>query len=623
MKNAGYFSNTRNIPLLPRHHRQEQNFLGHRFEEWKKSIQYKEDDLFYKISTLREMNEKTMRSTNRVLAHLDTKYVGRSSKTQSRDDKPAVQTYTATDDQNIIDKDLCDSARLRATSNEEILEVGMPLDEKQDVNNKNRETSAGSTDQLGTASEEEMAKVMEKFLIVSSASSLEKSVSEPCISSLTPSSQWTGLTSSKEQIEKRKKCTMQSRGTQTSRMLYVEIPVDIEEKDSSSCESDNLHEEGLVVWPDKTDLKPAEETPIFFANSFHSRALGFASYDRELLQGKLEEISTIDPNLKTVTEIPNVLKALSISFELDKKNCRPILLRDTYYYDTYAGLMNECGKQIKVSVRLYKKIACHWSDILKEASLYKVLENTMTVPRLFGITCLEMGDIYWSAAVVCDVTGSAEREGQPSRMITLGHLLHCSKEEDDNQGRIWLTTWLRICRDITEKMVRLHQMHVVPLDIVPDNVLLQEENNHWQPYFTDLLHAVHDQGKSILQIDTQGLPLRSLTMLGLQYTEWQDSTILRRKRNINTKTLGYLFEEISKVANIPMKRLIRQCKQENSNSRPSFSFILDKLGEIGSKCMVLKKDQTKTNEIEIPSRFWRKIPISCCTVAKFKRNTFS
>ena len=643
MKNAGYFSNTRNIPLLPRHHTQEQNFPGHHLEELKKSIaQYKEDDLLCKISALREINEKSMRSTNKVLGRLDTNYIGRSSKKQSRDDtfkftskdirdKAALQTCTTTDDQNVIDKDfrvkdLHDSSRLRAANNEEILEIGMPLigfDEKQSVNNKNREASAGSTDQLGTASEEEMAKVMEKFLAISSRSSLEKSVSEPCISSLTPSSQWTGLTSSKEQIEKRKICPMQSRGTQTNRVLYVEIPVDIDQEDSSSCQSDNLHEEVLIIWPDENDLKPAKKTPIFFDTSFHSSALRFARYNRELLQGKLEEMSTIDQNLKTVTKIPDVLQALNISFVLDKNSCRPILLRDTYYCDTYAGLMNESGKQIKVSVRLYKKIECHWSDILKEASLYKMLEKTMTVPRLFGITFIQMSDIYWSAVVVCNMIGSTELGDQPSRMITLAHLLHCSKEEDDNQDRISRTTWLRICKDITEKMARLHQMHVVPFDVVPDNVLLQEENNHWQPYFTDFLHAVHDQGKSILQIATQGLPLRSLTMLSFQYSEWQDSTILRRKRNINTKTLGYLFEEISKVANIPMKTLIRQCKQENSNSRPSFSFILEKLGEIARKCKILKNDKTKMNEIEINSNFWKKIPISCCTVTKFRRNTFS
>ena len=639
MKNAGYFSNARNIPLLPRHYKQEQAFLGNHFEE---------DDLLYKISALREINKKSMRTTSRVLGHLDISYVDRSSKIQSRENtcrvslknirgkdkiKPAVQTYTATADQKMIYKDLpvkdlCSSSRLSTANDKGILEDGMPFmgfDEKQKVNNKNSEASKRSTDQRVIASEEEMAKVMEKFLVMFSKSSLEKSVSEPCFSSLTPSSQWTGLTSSKEQIEKRKKGTMQSRGTQTNHMIYVEIPLHVDEEDSFICENDNLHEEGTVVWPNKNDLKPAEERSIFFGTSFHSCGLRFASYDRELLQGKLEKIFTVDQNLKTVTEIPDILPALCISFVFDKNSCKPILLRNTYYYHTYAGLMNESGKQITISVRLYKKAECHWSDILKEASLYKVLKKTKTVPRIFGITCLEMGDIYWSAAIVCDMTGCTEREGQPSKMITLDHLLNCPKEqeeEENKQDRISLTTWLRICRDITEKLVRLDQMHVVPLDIAPDNILLQEENNHWQPYFTDLLHAVHDQGKSILQIDTRGLPLRSLTMLCLQYFEWQDSTILRRKRNINTKTLGYLFEEISKEANISLKRLIRQCKRENSNSRPTFSFILEKLSEIGLKYKTVKKDITKTNEIEIASSFWEKIPISCCAV-KCRRNTFS
>ena len=639
MKNAGYFSNARNIPLLPRHYKQEQAFLGNHFEE---------DDLLYKISALREINKKSMRTTSRVLGHLDISYVDRSSKIQSRENtcrvslknirgkdkiKPAVQTYTATADQKMIYKDLpvkdlCSSSRLSTANDKGILEDGMPFmgfDEKQKVNDKNSEASKGSTDQRVIASEEEMAKVMEKFLVMSSKSSLEKSVSEPCFSSLTPSSQWTGLTSSKQQIEKRKKVTMQSRGTQTNHMIYVEIPLHVDEEHSFICENDNLHEEGTVVWPNKNDLKPEEERSIFFGTSFHSCGLRFASYDRELLQGKLEKILTVDQNLKTVTEIPDVLPALCISFVFDKNSCKPILLRDTYYYHTYAGLMNESGKQITISVRLYKKAECHWSDILKEASLYKVLKKTKTVPRIFGITCLEMGDIYWSAAIVCDMTGCTEREGQPSKMITLDHLLNCPKEqeeEENKQDRISLTTWLRICRDITEKLVRLDQMHVVPLDIAPDNILLQEENNHWQPYFTDLLHAVHDQGKSILQIDTRGLPLRSLTMLCLQYFEWQDSTILRRKRNINTKTLGYLFEEISKEANISLKRLIRQCKRENSNSRPTFSFILEKLSEIGLKYKTVKKDITKTNEIEIASSFWEKISISCCAV-KCRRNTFS
>ena len=404
MKNAGYFSNARNIPLLPRHYKQEQAFLINHFEE---------DDLLYKISALREINKKSMRTTSRVLGRLDISYVDRSSKIQSRDNtcrvtlkniqgkdkiKPAVQTYTATADQKMIYKDLpvkdlCTSSRLSKANDKEILEDGMPLmgfDEKQKVNNKNSEASMGSTDQRVIASEEEMAKVMEKFLVMSSKSSLEKSVSEPCFSSLTPSSEWTGLTSSKEQIEKRKKGTMQSRGTQTNHMIYVEIPLHIEEEDSFICESDNLHEEGIVVWPNKNDLKPVEET------SFHSCALRFANYDRELLQGKLGKIFTTDQNLKTVTEIPDVLPALSISFVFDKNSCKPILLRDTYYYHTYAGLMNESGKQIKISVRLYKKTECHWSDILKEASLYKVLKKTKTVPRIFGITYLEMEDIYWS-----------------------------------------------------------------------------------------------------------------------------------------------------------------------------------------------------------------------------------
>ena len=367
-------------------------------------------------------------------------------------------------------------------------------------------------------------------------------------------------------------------------------------------------EGNVLIWPEPDDLKVTLENRKFFGMGIISNIPHFAHYDQHVFEGKLQKVwatkSHILPDI-----IPTVLPALSVTHKMNW------LGRD-YYCDIYAGLLS-CGTEtpVEVTVKMYKRTTCHWIDILKEASLLKTLKGTHTVPHIYGVTCVEINNCYWSTVVVCDLTGCEKNNDEPTEIITLDDVLNCK----DKVRKTPKVDWIRFCITLTENLLHLHCMHTIPLNLATDNILFQRNNGQWQPYFSGLLHAVYDHGKSVLEINIQHLPLRSLKWLNLREAELEANiTVLRRKRGLNINALGCIFSNITNSLDISFEGLVDQCLRRNPISRPTFQSIVEKLSVIGMKYE--KRGRAKTELLQIHGKWKVKTPHSCCSTQNHRRN---
>ena len=238
MKNAGHFANLRNVPLLPKHYKQE--LRSTQFDDLKKRIQqYEGSDIISRISKLNEANRNCINDTHRILGHIDACVTFRNKTLQTlrtetivpntenfeENDEEMIGAHSGENQENDRHKILSDSKNTNSErkchkeqEDRQKNKIRSPIEKrKMEAKNMSSTESDESSKNNDQPSEEELAKLMEKYLNKSSEGSSGNSVSEPCFS-LIPSCLRSSITDSMEEMTK-----LQSRGTQTDRMLYIEI----------------------------------------------------------------------------------------------------------------------------------------------------------------------------------------------------------------------------------------------------------------------------------------------------------------------------------------------------------------------------------------------------------------
>ena len=324
----------------------------------------------------------------------------------------------------------------------------------------------------------------------------------------------------------------------------------------------------------------------------------FAGLDAHSLQRSLNVFWKQEANLSKTPRIPNVLSAFDVEIEFDE-NGNEISVEHGHYANVFLGKMTsgEIPGIQYVAIKLYPKpnLYIGWLDILKEASTYKTLQDTNTVPKFVGLVCLEPQNDYWPIGIVCQYVGlrkSSPKFEDDSKWNTLTSLLAKQYECTKVSLKMGKTEWIRFCIELCEKLWSVHSRHIKLVYLNPDTVLVEKTGNKWTPYFTGLSNAICYQYEPPgLKLHMQAVPPWCLKCIGRSqkerryYNAYKDSDQygMFRTHGMDINCLGQIFEAIADCTGINFGRLGFQCKQINPSARPSLPYIIEQLAELGDK----------------------------------------
>jgi hypothetical protein len=159
--------------------------------------------------------------------------------------------------------------------------------------------------------------------------------------------------------------------------------------------------------------------------------------------------------------------------------------------DVYLGMLDESKL---VVIKLFKSGKSDLETIAKEAIITQLLSGTKCTPKYLGLIAFPETEAYVRLGLVLEYIGDRHLNAKYSRFFEVFRS-EVRRIDHERRALVPVHDWLRICYKLADGLGKIHEKGIIVNDLKCDNLLLNFDGRHYNPYVIDfgISKLVNDQ----------------------------------------------------------------------------------------------------------------------------------